>query len=585
MLTSHIIRVAVEAALAEDAPYGDITCETTIPADETGSAHLTARENGVMSGIDVFAAAFAAQNPAVTVTAAIKDGERFQRGQILATVKGPVRDLLTAERIALNFTQRMSGIATMTAAFVDAVNAIYGDDYDGPVTRPRRYERTRIVDTRKTTPGLRPFEKYAVVCGGGHNHRYGLSDAVMMKDNHLAALAARGIDLAGAIRHVREQVGHTTHIEVEVDRLDQIPAVLADGARASFAAALGARPDDVIFTSGGTESDNLAIKGIAMARMRKLGLRPVCGFAEADGKQPANCRPRIIISAIEHPAVAQSAAWLHEWFGFEVVRIPVDAQAHLDLDALERELDGEASERTTMVSTMLANNEVGTVEPVEELVRIAHAHGVPIHVDAVQAAGQIPIRFRDWDVDALSVSGHKFGTPKGLGALLVRGRTPIEPVLSGGGQERGLRSGTQNVAGAVALAIGLNESNARMQAQYRELVASRDMLIDAVRRVAPRADLTGDPERRLPGHASFIFPGVTGEALLVDLDARGIAASSGSACAIGRHEIPATLLAMGLEPSIAKSALRMTFRKPLTREQVERISLAIEESYTDLTRH
>lgn len=179
-----------------------------------------------------------------------------------------------------------------------------------------------------------------------------------------------------------------------------------DAARASFAAALGARPDDVIFTSGGTESDNLAIKGIAMARMRKLGLRPVYGFAEVDGKQPANCRPRIIISAIEHPAVAQSAAWLHEWFGFEVVRIPVDAQAHLDLDALERELDGEASERTTMVSTMLANNEVGTVEPVEELVRIAHAHGVPIHVDAVQAAGQIPIRFRDWDVDALSVSGH-----------------------------------------------------------------------------------------------------------------------------------------------------------------------------------
>ena len=145
-------------------------------------------------------------------------------------MEGPVRDLLTAERIALNFTQRMSGIATMTAAFVDAVNAIYGDDYDGSVTRPRRYERTRIVDTRKTTPGLRPFEKYAVVCGGGHNHRYGLSDAVMMKDNHLAALAARGIDLAGAIRHVREQVGHTTHIEVEVDRLDQIPAVLAGGA-------------------------------------------------------------------------------------------------------------------------------------------------------------------------------------------------------------------------------------------------------------------------------------------------------------------------------------------------------------------
>ena len=185
MLTQHIIRTAIEAALAEDAPYGDITCETTIPADETGSAHLTARERGVMSGIAVFTAAFTAQNPGIGVSPLIADGERFQRGQVLATVEGPVRDLLAAERIALNFTQRMSGIATMTASFVDAVNAIYDDGHDGTVTRPHRYERTRIVDTRKTTPGLRPFEKYAVVCGGGHNHRYGLSDAVMMKDNPL----------------------------------------------------------------------------------------------------------------------------------------------------------------------------------------------------------------------------------------------------------------------------------------------------------------------------------------------------------------------------------------------------------------
>ena len=135
----------------------------------------------------------------------------------------------------------------------------------------------------------------------------------------------------------------------------------------------------------------------------------------------------------------------------------------------------------------------------------------------------------------------------------------------------------------MALAIGLNESNARMAAQYRELTDSRDMLIDAVRRVVPRAELTGDPVSRLPGHASFIFPGVTGEALLVDLDARGIAASSGSACAIGRHEIPGTLLAMGLKPQIARSALRMTFRRPLTREEIERISMALEDSYTELT--
>ena len=227
MLTRQVIRKAVEAALEEDAPNGDITCEATIPAQAKGEARLTAREHGVMSGISVFAAAFGAQNPAIEITPHIADGERFEPGQALAAVRGPVRDLLTAERIALNFTQRMCGIATMTAAFVDAVaqaEALPG------YRAPRAYARTRIVDTRKTTPGLRPFEKYAVVCGGGHNHRYGLSDAVMVKDNHVAALAEQGIDLAGAIRHIREQVGHTTHIEVEVDGLDQIPMALDGGA-------------------------------------------------------------------------------------------------------------------------------------------------------------------------------------------------------------------------------------------------------------------------------------------------------------------------------------------------------------------
>ena len=388
-----------------------------------------------------------------------------------------------------------------------------------------------------------------------------------------------------------------------------------DAARASFAAGLGARPDDVIFTSGGTESDNLAIKGIAMARMRALGLQPVYGLAGIDdepsgvdpaqaGEHPAIRRPRIIISSIEHPAVAQSAQWLEQWFGVEVVRIPVDGQAHIDTAALERELaqgdlepapgneadrhtDSGSSidltNRTLLVSVMLANNEVGTTEPADEIARIAHRHGVPVHVDAVQAAGQIPIRMRDWNVDALSISGHKFGTPKGLGALLLRGRVPIEPLLSGGGQERGLRSGTQNVAGAVALAIALHESNERMASQYRALVSSRDRLIDAVLRVEPKAMLTGDAERRLPGHASFLFPGLTGEALLVDLDAHGIACSSGSACALGHHEAPGTLLAMGFDESVAKSALRMTFREPLQPDQINRVAAGIEESCHSLT--
>ena len=168
MLTRQVIRNAVEAALAEDAPNGDITCETTIPTQAQGEARLTAREQGVMSGVDVFAAAFAAQNPTIEVTPRIADGERFESGQALATVRGPVRDLLTAERVALNFTQRMSGIATMTSAFVNAV--AQAEQLPG-YRAPHAYARTRIVDTRKTTPGLRAFEKYAVVCGGGHNHR------------------------------------------------------------------------------------------------------------------------------------------------------------------------------------------------------------------------------------------------------------------------------------------------------------------------------------------------------------------------------------------------------------------------------
>ena len=268
-----------------------------------------------------------------------------------------------------------------------------------------------------------------------------------------------------------------------------------------------------------------------MARMRALGLQPVYGLAGIDdepsgvnpaqaGEHPAIRRPRIIISSIEHPAVAQSAQWLHEWFGFEVVHIPVDGQAHLDLDALEQELDGEAGERTTLVSAILANNEVGTVEPVEELVRIAHAHGVPIHVDA-RAGGRADshpharlgcgraerVRTQVRYAQGTGGAAGPRSNPDRAGAF--RRRSGARAALRHA--ERGRCGGARH---------RLNESNARMAAQYRELTDSRDMLIDAVRRVVPRAELTGDPVSRLPGHASFIFPGVTGEALLVDLDAR-----------------------------------------------------------------
>lgn len=361
-----------------------------------------------------------------------------------------------------------------------------------------------------------------------------------------------------------------------------------DAARASFAADLGAHAGDVIFTSGGTEADNLAVKGIALAQIRReretrAAAASVSTPTRASTPTPASASPhspahRILISAVEHPAVAQSAQWLHDFFDFEVVRIPVDAQAHIDLDALSR----EARRGATLACIMMANNEVGTIEPVSRAVRICHDAAVSVHVDAVQAAGTIPVDFRGLDADTLAVSGHKFGAPKGLGALLTRSRVAIEPIVSGGGQERGLRSGTPNVAGAIALAVALHEACAGMEERNAHLAASRDALIKAICEAVPGATLTGDPVNRLPGHASFTFPNVNGEALLVDLDARGIEVSSGSACAIGRHESPGTLLAMGLSETEAKSALRFSFREPLHHTDIRRIAQALRASMTAL---
>ncbi|MDF2509386.1 MAG: nicotinate-nucleotide pyrophosphorylase [Microbacterium sp.] len=214
MLTrSTLIRV-VGAALEEDAPWGDLTSTTLLPAEATAGADLVAREAGVFSGGEVFTVAFALTDPALVVDLHVGDGDEFTAGDVLASVSGSARSILTAERVALNFTQRMSGIATLTAAYVAAV--------DGT--------RARITDTRKTTPGLRAFERHAVESGGGRNHRYSLSDAVMAKDNHLAVLTRSGLDLATALRDALSRLPHTTHVVVEVDRLDQIPAVLDGGA-------------------------------------------------------------------------------------------------------------------------------------------------------------------------------------------------------------------------------------------------------------------------------------------------------------------------------------------------------------------
>ncbi|PQZ57379.1 MULTISPECIES: carboxylating nicotinate-nucleotide diphosphorylase [unclassified Microbacterium] len=214
MLTKATLTRVVGAALEEDAPWGDLTSTTLLPADSTATADLVAREPGVFSGGEVFTAAFLLTDPALAVDLHVGDGDDFAAGDVLASVSGSARSILTAERVALNFTQRMSGIATLTTAYVTAID---GTD-------------ARIADTRKTTPGLRAFERHAVASGGGRNHRYSLSDAVMAKDNHLAVLMRSGLDLATALREALSQLPHTTHVVVEVDRLDQIPAVLDGGA-------------------------------------------------------------------------------------------------------------------------------------------------------------------------------------------------------------------------------------------------------------------------------------------------------------------------------------------------------------------
>ena len=214
MLTTATLTRVVGAALEEDAPWGDLTSTTLLPADSTATADLVARESGIFSGGDVFAAAFSLTNTSLTVDVHVGDGDGFSPGDVLASVSGPARSILTAERVALNFAQRMSGIATLTAQYVRAVEGT----------------GARIADTRKTTPGLRAFERHAVVSGGGSNHRHSLSDAVMAKDNHLAVLQRSGADLATALREALSALPHTTHVVVEVDRLDQIEAVLAGGA-------------------------------------------------------------------------------------------------------------------------------------------------------------------------------------------------------------------------------------------------------------------------------------------------------------------------------------------------------------------
>jgi len=324
---------------------------------------------------------------------------------------------------------------------------------------------------------------------------------------------------------------------------------LAD-ARRAVADFLGCKPSEMVFTSGGTEADNLAIKGIALGNPRGRHL---------------------VISAIEHEAVRESADYLERLHGFDVTVVPVDSLGLVSPDALRAALRPD----TTLVSIMYANNEIGTVQPIAELAAIAHAVGVPFHTDAVQAAGWLRLAVGDLGVDALSLSGHKLGAPKGVGALFVRGRVSLEPLVHGGGQERGIRSGTENVAGAVGLAAAVRLADS---SRGERVALLRDALIAGVLGTVPDAVLTGHPSARLPGHASFCFPGTSGESVLLELEERGIVSSSGSACAAGSDEPSDVLLALGIAPEIAQTAVRFTFGAEVSEGDVSETIGAVREA-------
>ncbi|MFE6967428.1 cysteine desulfurase family protein [Agromyces sp. NPDC057679] len=330
---------------------------------------------------------------------------------------------------------------------------------------------------------------------------------------------------------------------------DEAARALA-AARLAVAEVVGARPGDVVFTSGGTEADNLAVKGLALASPR---------------------RRHLVVSPIEHEAVLESAAYLARHHGFAVSEVAVDAAGLVSPEALAAVLRPD----TTLVSVQLANNEIGTVQPVAELAALAHEHGALMHSDAVQAAGWLPLSLDALGVDALSLAGHKVGAPKGTGALVVRGRLPIEAVLHGGGQERGRRSGTENVAGAVAFATALRLAEADRVASCARVGSLGARLAARVLAELPDARLTGDATRRLPGTVSFVFPGTSGEAVLLELERDGVVCSSGSACAAGSDEPSHVLTAIGVPGELAQTAVRFTLGSSTTASEIEDAATAV----------
>lgn len=315
-----------------------------------------------------------------------------------------------------------------------------------------------------------------------------------------------------------------------------------EAARETIASAFGIHPDGVVFTSGGTEANNLGIIGQSLA----------------------NPRGRMVVtSPVEHSSVLASCDYLQRMHGFSLEYLPVDSYGQVVVDSI--------NDDAAVVAVGLANAEVGTVMDLSAL-----ASGVPVHIDAVQAAAQLPISLAtdgwpgSW-VSTVAIASHKFGGPQGVGALLLPRDIPLEPVLHGGNQEGGRRAGTSNVAGIVGFAAAVKAVYASIGSRATALMTSRDALVNAVLNSVPGAKLTGHPTERLPGHASFVFDGVSGESLLIALDTAGYAVSSGSACRAGESGPSPVLVAMGYDDNLAQSALRFSLPEPLPNEHIARI--------------
>lgn len=319
-----------------------------------------------------------------------------------------------------------------------------------------------------------------------------------------------------------------------------------ENARETVAACLGASPNEIIFTGGGSESNNLAIRGVASAR-RSRGRR-------------------IVVSAIEHPSVLETCHAL-EREGFELTIIPVDPTGLVDPAAVADAIESD----TILVTVMHANNEVGTVESIAVIGDICRERNVYFHSDAVQTTGKLPIDVDALGVDLHSLSGHKIYGPKGVGALYIRSGTRLHAQITGGGQEKNRRSGTENVAGIVGLAAALKRSVDRLGSEAAAETALRDRLLTEIPERVPDTIVTGHPTRRLPNHASFCFRGVEGEAVLLALDQIGIAASAGSACSSGSLEPPHALLAMGVPPDYAHGSLRISLGRQNTSADVDAV--------------